>query len=125
MMRQPGLGAAVSSQSLLGNADPNRQRVPYDIANSNRFQVLLSSKKNGLPKDNKLKGYLCDVVTTRVNILKLTDKRFRICDFQTISLRLIAREKLQLADDDMSGKLETSRFLKTVIGTEIAETSTV
>jgi hypothetical protein len=52
-------------------------------------------------------------------------KRFCICNFQSILLRLIAREKLQLADDAMSGKLETFRFLKTAIGTGIAGTSSV
>ena len=58
---------------LLGDTDPNRQRVPYDIVDSDRVQVLLLLKKTGLPKGKKLTGYLYDVVTTRVNILKLAD----------------------------------------------------
>ena len=105
MMPQPGLGAAVSIQSLLGNAGPNKQHVPYDIVDSDCVQILLSSKKNGLPKGEKLKGYLYDVVTMRMHILKLEDN-------QPTNLW------------DKSGKLETSRFLKTVIGTAIAGTST-
>ena len=73
MMRQPGLGAAVSIQTLLGDANPNRQRVPYDIVDDDRVQVLSSSKKKGLPKGEKLKRYLYDVVAARGDILKLAD----------------------------------------------------
>ena len=73
MMRQPALGAAVSIQSLLGDADSNRQHVPYAIVDNDRIQILLSSKKDSLPKDKKLKGYLYSVVIVRVDILKLAN----------------------------------------------------
>ena len=71
MMRQPALGADVSIQSLLGGANPNRQRVPYEIVDNDRVQVLSSSKKNGLPKGDGLKCYLQDVVTVRDDIISL------------------------------------------------------
>ena len=73
MMRQLGLGAAVSIQTLLDDANPIRQRVPYNIVDNERVKVVLSLKKNGLPKDEKLKRYLYDVVTARVDILKFAN----------------------------------------------------
>ena len=54
------------------------------------------------------------------------NKRFRICDFQSISLRLIARKKLQsVVEGTVTGEQETSRFLNTIMATAISGTSTV
>jgi hypothetical protein len=58
-------------QSGLGDANLNRQRVPYNIADNSHVQISLLSKKNGLLKDEKLTHYLYDVVTVREDILKL------------------------------------------------------
>ena len=98
MMRQPGLGAAVTMQSLLGEAGKNRQRVAYDATDSDRIEVLASSRRNGLPTSAELKQMLVSVRNHRAELLSLaSDPRtnLRSCITSLIDNELTSLHRIQ------------------------------
>ena len=98
MMRQPGLGAVVTMQSLLGEAGKNRQRVAYDATDTDRIGVLASSRRNGLPTSAELKQMLVSVRNHRAELLSLaSDPRtnLRSCITSLIDNELTSLHRIQ------------------------------